>query len=118
MLLSLMWFVSGGLEEDGTHTTHFTLLLHEDLKVLIDNGDSEQNSSSRSNGTKEISQNGESSNAETTEGSGSGDVSVEFVNHALLTVTPHQHLLVTELPSNILGRRSAHINPRLGEEST
>ena len=40
-----------GLEENGAHATHLALFLDEDLKVLVDDGHSKQNTRSRSNGT-------------------------------------------------------------------
>ena len=48
------WWGKGketSLEEQRTHTTHFTLLFHKYLEVLVDDRDSQQNTSSRSNGT-------------------------------------------------------------------
>ena len=43
--------VGGGmarLEEEGAHGAHLWLLLDEDLEVLVDDGDGQQNTSSRS----------------------------------------------------------------------
>ena len=39
------------LKQESTHASHFTLLLDKDLKVLVDNGDSQQNTCSRTNCT-------------------------------------------------------------------
>ena len=36
------------LEEEGAHAAHLALLLHEDFEVLVDDGHSQQDSSSRS----------------------------------------------------------------------
>lgn len=46
------------------------LLLHENLEVLINNGDSQKNTSSRTNGAHEIGSDGECANAKSSEGSG------------------------------------------------
>jgi len=45
------------LEEQGSHAAHLGLLFHKDLKVLVDNGHSQQNTGSRSNSSHKISQN-------------------------------------------------------------
>ena len=37
-----------GLEEQGAHTAHLTLLLDEDLEVLVDDCDGQKDSSARS----------------------------------------------------------------------
>lgn len=42
------------LEEQCSHAAHFALLLHKDLKVLVDNGHSQEDSCTRTNGTQEI----------------------------------------------------------------
>ena len=41
------------LKQESSHASHFTLLLDEDLKILINDGNSQQNTSSRTNGTYE-----------------------------------------------------------------
>lgn len=63
-----------GSEEKGSHAAHLTLLLDKDLKVLVDDGDREQDPGSRPNSTQEISQDGEGSNAQPPEGCSCGDV--------------------------------------------
>lgn len=93
------------------------MLLDEDLEVLVDDGNGEEDSGSGSDGSHEVGGNGEGSNAESSEGSGGRDVTVEFVDHGLLTMSTHDHLLLLELLGNILGGRSGHIDPGLGEES-
>ncbi|GMT25660.1 hypothetical protein PFISCL1PPCAC_16957 [Pristionchus fissidentatus] len=113
--------LSGGgkmlsLEEHARDSAHLLLLLDEDLEVLVDDGDGEQNSGSGSNGSYEVSSNGEGSDAETSEGSSGRDVSAKLVDHRLLTVTAHDHGLLLELLSNVLGGGSRHVNPRLREE--
>ena len=94
------------------------MFLDEDFEILVDNGDSEQNTSTRSDGTQEVSHNRESTNAQTTEGSGSGDVTVETLLHLVITMSSNDHLLFTELTGNITSRRTRNLDPSLGEEGT
>lgn len=63
-----------GSEEKGSHAAHLTLLLDEDLKVLVDDGDCQQDSGSRPNSTQEVSQDREGPNAQPTKGCGCGNV--------------------------------------------
>lgn len=63
-----------GLEEEGSHAAHLTLLLDEDLEVLVDDGDCQQDPSSRSYSTQEVSQDGEGPNAKPTKGRSCGDI--------------------------------------------
>jgi hypothetical protein len=67
---------------------------------------------------KEISNDGEGSDAHTTKGSSGRDVSVEDMNKGRITVSLHDHLVVTELLSNISSRSYRDLNPGLTEEST
>ena len=85
------------LEEKSTHTSHLTLFLYEDFKVLVNDCDGQQNTSSGSNRSHEVGSDGECSDTEATEGGSGGNVTVELVNHGSLSVTTHHHLLVTEL---------------------
>ncbi len=54
--------------------------------------------------TEEISEDGEGTDAKTTEGSSSGNVAVQDLLHVLVTVSGHDHLLVAEVLGNVLGR--------------
>lgn len=42
------------LEKQSTHPTNFSLLLNKYFKILINNSDCKQNSSTRANGPKEV----------------------------------------------------------------
>lgn len=42
------------LEEQSPHTADFTLLFHKDLKVLVDDGNGKEDSSSRSDSSQEV----------------------------------------------------------------
>lgn len=43
------------LEEQGPHAADFTLFFDKDFKVLIDDGNSQQDTSARANGSEEVS---------------------------------------------------------------
>jgi len=104
------------LEEQRAHAAHFTLLLDEDLEVLIDDGDGEQDSRARPDGTHEVSQHRQGADAKTAERSRRRNVAIEFVDHGLFSVTSHHHLLLLQLLGDVFGRRSRDFDPRLGEE--
>jgi len=106
------------LEEQSSHTAYFTLFLDKDLKVLVDDGDGQQDSSARTNGSKEVSHHRQTTNTEATEGCSSRNVPVEFMDHGGLPVTPHHHLLFLQLFCHIFSRRARHLNPGLGEKGT
>lgn len=65
------------LEEQCSHAAHFTLLLYKDLEVLVDDGDSQEDSCSWTNSTQKISHDRQSSYTETTESSRCRDVPVD-----------------------------------------
>mmetsp|Transcript_14671 Transcript_14671/g.32200 ORF Transcript_14671/g.32200 Transcript_14671/m.32200 type:complete len:216 (+) Transcript_14671:50-697(+) len=92
------------------------LLLVHHLKVLIDDGDGQENSGPASDGTQEISNNGQRANARTTEGRRRGDVAVQHPWQIGVTETRHHHLLVLELLGHIASRCSRDVDPCLGEE--
>ena len=104
------------LEAEGPHT--FPLFLDEGFIKLEDNGDRQQNTSSCTDGTHEVSNDGEGSDAHSTERSSSRNVSVENVDKGRVTVPLHDHLVITKLFGNITSRGSGNLNPRLAEEST
>ena len=68
------WSRRHGSEQKGPHAADLTLLLDEDFKVLVDDGNRKQDAGSRPNGTQEVSQHGEGPDAKPTEGRGRGDV--------------------------------------------
>lgn len=43
------------LEEQGPHAAYFALFFHKDLKVLIDDGDGQQDTGARANGSEKVS---------------------------------------------------------------
>ena len=97
----MVLFFSFLLEEERTHASHFTLFLDEDLKVLVDDCDGEEDTSSGSDGAHEIGENGKGADAESSEGRGRWDVPVQLVDHGGFAVTTHNHLLFTKLLGNL-----------------
>lgn len=64
------------LEKQSSHTANFTLFLYKDLKVLINDSDSQQNSSSRPNCPQEVCQHRQGADTQTTKCSSCRDVPV------------------------------------------
>lgn len=93
------------------------MLLSESLEGGVDGGDGEEDTSTRTDSAHEVSSDGESTNAETTEGSGGGDVARKELESGLLAVTLDDHVLLGELASNVLGGGAGDVDPGLGEES-
>lgn len=65
------------LEEQRSHTANFTLLFHKDLKVLVDDGDGQEDSCPRADGSQEVRHDGQPSYTEPSERSGCGDIPAE-----------------------------------------
>lgn len=85
------------LEEQCTHAAHLGLLLDEDLEVLVDDGDGEQDTSAGADGAEEVGENRQRSDTEASECGCRRDVSVELVDHRVVSVTAHHHLLFLQL---------------------
>ena len=85
---------------------------------MEDGGDSEEDTSSRTNSTQEVSEDGESTNAHTTEQGSSGNVVVQDVNESGITVTLHGETVITELLGDITSRRAGEFDPEAGDEGT
>lgn len=98
-------------------TVLLSLLLDEDLEVLEDDGDGEEDTSTGTDSTHKVSNDGQSTNAHTTESSGDRDIALEDDDGGLFAVTLDDHVLIAELLSNIARRRARDLNPSLGEES-
>lgn len=65
------------LEEQCAHASNFTLLFYKDLKVLVDDGHSQKDSCTRTNGTQEVRHDRQSSYTQTTKCSSCRDVPVD-----------------------------------------
>jgi len=98
--------------------TSLSLFLHEVFVKAEDDGDRQKDTCTTSDGTHEIGNDGQGTNAHTSKGSGSRDVSVQDMDQGGITVSLHDHLVVTELLGNITSRRSRNLNPGLTEKST
>jgi hypothetical protein len=83
---------------------------------LVNDGDSQEDTGSRSNGSHEISKDAKSSNADTTESGSSVDVASELVNHGLFSPSFNHEVLVHQLLANFTWALSADVNPQSGEE--
>ena len=57
--------------------------------------------------THEVCQHRESSDAESTKGGCCWDVSIQLMHHTSFTVTPHHHLVIFELLSNLQGDKES-----------
>lgn len=62
-------------------------LLGKHFEVLVDCGHSQQDTSARANSAHKVSEHRQSTNAQTTKGSGSGDVTTQLTLHGFGTET-------------------------------
>ncbi len=69
-----MWSQRAVLKEESTHTAHFTLFFHKDLKVLVDDSDGQQDSSSWADGSQEVGHDWEATYTQASESCSCGDV--------------------------------------------
>ena len=81
-----------------------------------DDGDSEHDTSTRSDGSHEVSKDAKSTNADSSKGSSDVDVASKVSNHGLLAHSLNRHVVLQEVGDNIPWRRSADINPYAREE--
>ena len=89
------------LKQQCTHSSHFTLFLNKDFKVLINNCHCKEDSSAWPNGTQEVSQDGQCPYTQSTEGCCSWDVTIQLTDHWVITMTSHYHLLLLKLFGNL-----------------
>lgn len=78
--------------------------------------DSKKGSGTRAQSTHKIREDGQSTNAGTTKGSGGGNDALELLVHALVAVTSHDETLVLELLGNVTGAGARDLDPSLREE--
>jgi len=83
---------------------------------LEDDSDGEEDTSTRTDGSHEISDDSESTDAHTTESGGNWDVTVEDSDDRFVAETLDDHVRVSELLGDILGGGTGDLNPGLGEE--
>mmetsp|Transcript_18868 Transcript_18868/g.34041 ORF Transcript_18868/g.34041 Transcript_18868/m.34041 type:complete len:400 (-) Transcript_18868:397-1596(-) len=104
------------LKAKGTHS--FFLFLYKGFVELEDNGDRKQDTSSSTNCSHEVGNDGESSNAHSTKSSSGRNVPIQNMNEGRVTVSLHDHLSISQLLGNIASRGSRNLNPSLTEQST
>ena len=78
--------------------------------------DCQQDTGSTSKGTHEVASDGQSANTCTSECSCSWNDTLQFLIHALFTVTGHNKSLFLELLGNISWCRPRNLDPSLGED--
>merc|ERR1719498_2325923 len=91
-------------------------LFVDDLKVLIDDGDSQEDTSAATNGSKKISDDCKHSDTHPTKSCSSGNVHVEGVQKRSVSVSLEHHLLVSQLFRHVPRGGARHLNPGFGEE--
>ena len=84
--------------------------------TAVDDSDGHEDTSSASDSTHQIGNNGQETEDSSTKSSGSGDDALELLVHGTLTVSSHNHLLFLELFGNVPGAASGNFNPGLGEQ--
>jgi hypothetical protein len=94
------------------------LFFDECLIKLEDNGNRKQDTGTSSDSTHEISNHTKGTNTHTTERCSSRNVTIQNMNQGGITVSLHNHLVITKLLGNITSRSSRDLNPGLGEKST
>lgn len=62
------WETWTPLKEEGSHAAYFALFFYKDLKVLIDDGDGQQDTGARTNGSKEVGHYRQTTDTESTKG--------------------------------------------------
>ena len=93
------------------------LLLGDLLEVTIDDGDSEHDTSSGTDGSHEVSEDAESTDTHSSKGGGSVDVLSEHTDHRLFAETSvEHHVVLHKLTDNISGRGARDVDPYAGEE--
>jgi len=96
--------------------TKLLLFLRENLIILVNNRDSQQDPSTRTDSAHEVGENRESSNAKTSERSGSRNVTIQAFLQRSFSVSHKHHLLALQLLGDIFSGGSGDFNPGLREE--
>jgi len=89
-----------GRSEDNS-VSSLLLLLRDLLKVLVDNSNSKENTSTRSNSAHEVSEDAKSTNANSTEGGSGVDVLGKLLNHRGFSPSFNHEFLVHKLAHDI-----------------
>ena len=112
--LTAVWYNNDAvvLEQEGSHASHFALFFDEYLKVLVDDGDGEEDTGAGADGAHEIGADGEGADAEAAERRRRRDVPVQLVDHRNFSVTPHHHLLFAKLLGDLRNNNSIMLYPK------
>lgn len=104
-----------GLQERQAQVLAFVL---ENLIVLVDHGDSQENTRAAANGAKEIRKNGESADAQATKASSNRNVLLKHLSGALLGVAALDKVatLGLQLLGNVTRGRVRNGDPELGKD--
>ena len=102
------------LEAKGSQS--IVLFLEKRFVELINNCHTQQDTCSSTDCSHKVGNDGQSPNAHSTEGSRGGDVTIEDVNESRITVSLHDHLIVSQLLGNVASGCPRNLNPSFGEE--
>lgn len=69
------------LKEERAHATHLALFLDKDLKVLINDGDGQEDTRAGTDGAHKVGNDRQSTDTEATKSRRRRNVSVQFVDH-------------------------------------
>lgn len=83
---------------------------------MEDGGDGEEDTGSGADSTQEVSEDGESADAHTTEQGSSGDVAVQDVDEGGITVTLHGETVIAELLGDVTSGGAGELDPEAGDE--
>lgn len=92
--------MAADLEEQGAHAAHFALFFHKDFKILVDDGDGQQDSSAGADGAEEVRHYRQTSDAQAAEGSGGGDI--PRTQNRRTGISVHISLKVPQQPELVL----------------
>ena len=87
------------------------------LEVLVNDGDCQQDTSTRANSPHEVCKDGKCTDAASTESCCSWNIPVQVLDHRVFSLTINHQFLVHQLPSNISWAWSWDVDPNSREES-
>lgn len=105
------------LKGHGIQTIDTKLLPVEHLKVLVDDGDGQEDTRAGTNGAHHVSNDREGSDEDTTGGGSRGDDALQLTVQTAFPMAGQDSLLLLELLGHITGRGARDLDPGLGEES-
>lgn len=104
--------------EQSSSSFVLSFVLDDFFVQTVDNVDSEEDTSSWANGAQEIGENGQKTDADTSQGGGSQDVLFKFLVGSFIGVSLQEHTFFLEPGGNFLGSLSRDFNPGSAEECT